>query len=279
MREQKFRVSRPRSAVRRLILSVAVVGAIAPSVRAQERSELYQAVAIVTGSDMRSRPTGFAQCLREVLVKVSGEPRLRDDPRVGELAAGAAALVVSFSYVDQLAGRPIHDDQGTYDRPFNLTVRFDPARIDQALADLGEKPWRGERPVVVPVVIVRGYSATYLLSAENPSLAAADQRDSLVERAREFGLTVHLPTEAEFATWGVTTRGLPSSELPSPPNQALVAGTLEFKEALPGWAGSWRMHWRGLDYAWRISGVNFDEAFRDIMRGVARVASGHGVPD
>jgi hypothetical protein len=39
------------------------------------------------------------------------------------------------------------------------------------------------------------------------------------------------------------------------------------------------MRWRGLDYAWRISGVNFDEAFRDIMRGVARVASGHGAPD
>ena len=55
--------------------------------------------------------------------------------------------------------------------------------------------------------------------------------------------------------------------------------TLEFKETLPGWAGEWRMRWRGLDYAWRISGVNFDEAFRDIMRGVARVASGHGAPD
>ncbi len=179
MGKRRFRQSWGRSTLQCLILSAAVVGAIAPSVEAQERTDLYQAVAIVTGSDMRSRPTGFAQCLREVVVKVSGEPRLRDDPRVGDLAAHAAALVVSFSYVDQMAGIPIHDDQGTYDRPFNLTVSFDPARIDQALADLSEKPWRDERPVVVPAVIVRGYSASYLLSAENRALTAADQRLSL----------------------------------------------------------------------------------------------------
>jgi hypothetical protein len=40
-----------------------------------ENNDPYQATAIVTGYDMRSRPAGFAHCLREVLVKVSGEPR------------------------------------------------------------------------------------------------------------------------------------------------------------------------------------------------------------
>jgi hypothetical protein len=41
---------------------------------------MYQAEAIVTGTDMRPRPWGFAQTLREVLVKSSGDPRLKDDP-------------------------------------------------------------------------------------------------------------------------------------------------------------------------------------------------------
>ena len=52
-------------------------------------SGLYQATAIVTGSDRRSRPAGFARCLREALVKVSWEPRLSHDPRVDRLAAEA----------------------------------------------------------------------------------------------------------------------------------------------------------------------------------------------
>ena len=62
-------------------------------------------------------------------------------------------------------------------------------------------------------------------------------------------------------------------------DDALVSGTLEFQESLPGWVGSWRMRWRGVDYAWGVKGVNYDAAFRDIVRGVLRVASGHGAPN
>ncbi|HKV44007.1 MAG TPA: DUF2066 domain-containing protein [bacterium] len=259
------------------MLSVAFVAAATRSGSAQDAGELYQATAIVTGTDMRSRPTGFAQCLREVLVKVSGEPRLHDDPRVSELAAHADALVASFDYVDLDAAVKIHDDQGTYDRPHSLTVHFDPARIDKALADLGERPWRGERPVVVPVLTVRGFTASYLLSAESP--AGAEQRAAFASVAGDFGMQLRIPTEAEFVAWGVTLGRFPSPPAAPSPGQARVAGTLEFQRALPGWVGAWRMRWHGVEYAWGISGVNYDEAFRDVIRGIVRVASGHGRPD
>ena len=256
-------------------------GAAARPGRAQDAGGLYQATAIVTGFDMRSRPAGFARCLREVLAKVSGEPRLGGDPRVAALAAHADGLVASFDYVDPMAGIKPHDDQGTYDRSYDLTVRFDPARIDQALADLGERPWLGARPVVVPVLAVRGVKGSYLLSAEAP--AGADQRGSLAEAAAEYGMRLRVPTAAELAAWGVA-RGVAKGRFPAPraapaPDQALVAGTLEFRPDLPGWVGSWRLRWRGVDYRWGIGGVNFDEAFRDVVRGVVRVASGHGAPD
>jgi hypothetical protein len=243
---------------------------------AQETSALYQAVVIVTGSDMRSRPSGFAEALREILVKVSGAPLLLRGPRVAELAAHADTFVLSFDYVDQLAGVPRHDDQGTYDRPHDLTVRFDPARIDTALAELGERPWRGARPTIVPVVAVHGFGKSYLLSAETP--AGVDQRAAFANVAGEYGMNFRIPAEAELAAWSVTADRFPSPQTAPAADQALVAGTLEFDEALPGWVGSWRMRWRDADYAWRISGVNFDEAFRDIVRGVVRVASGHGAP-
>jgi len=251
--------------------------AAAPASRAEEASELYQAVPIVTGTDMRSRPTGFAQALREVLVKLSGEPRLNKDPRIAELMAHADTLVLSFDYVDQLSGQPRHDEQGTYDRPQNLTVRFDPARIDKALAELGERPWRGTRPVIVPVLAVRGFTGNYLLSAEIP--AGADQRAAFANVANEYAMYFRIPTEAELVAWDVAPGRFPAPRVSPSPDQALVAGTLDFDEKLPGWVGSWRMRWRDIDYAWQISGVNFDEAFRDIVRGVARVASGHGSPD
>ncbi len=124
---------------------------------------------------------------------------------------------------------------------------------------------------------MRGPAVTYLLSAE--AKRGVDQRSSLAAAALQYGLTLRIPAEAEFAAWSVTLDGFPSPRAEPKGEQALVAVALEFDEAKFGWVGSWRMRWRGVDYAWGISGVNFDEAFRALMRGVARVASGHGAPD
>jgi uncharacterized protein len=268
---RQFWDGRRASALAVVALSAALV---APAARAQDMSGYYKATVIVTGYDMRQRPLGFALTLKEVLVKVSGESKLRDDPRVAALAAHADTLVSKFDYVDPIAAIKVHDDQGTYDRSYNLTVQFDPAKIDRTLADLGEKPWRGERPVVVPVLIVRGYKPPYLLSAENP--AAVDQRGALANSAEEFGIGVRVPTEAELADWGVSPGSFPAPKAEPSPSRIVVAGTVEFKEALPGWVGTWRARWNGADYSWSISGVNFDKAVRDAVRGALRIASGHG---
>ena len=260
-----------------LALPLGLLPALPLSSRAEQPNDLYQMTVIVTGYDMRSRPSGFAQALRWVLVNVSGEPRLRADPRVSALAAHADKLVASFDYVDQMAGIKYHDEQGTYDRPYNLTVKFVPAKIDQALAGLGEKPWRGKRPVVVPALMVRGFNgASYRLSAE--SLAGADQRTAFADVARDFYMKVRFPTEADFAAWGNGTGRVPAAPARETADEAVVAGTLEFNRSIPGWVGSWRLRWRGIDYAWGIKGVNYDEAFRDIVRGVLRLASGHRGP-
>jgi hypothetical protein len=241
-----------------------------------DSNDPYQAFDIVAGYDLeRTRRVGFAHCLPEVLVRVSGEPRLEHDPRVADLATHADALVASYDYSDFLVRMgPVHDDQGTGDeRPYDLVVRFDHAKIDAVLRDLGAPPWQGPRPQVVPVLAVKGFSRAYLLSAEVK--AGAEQRGALAAAATQYGLPLRVPSEAELTSWGAATGGLPEPQ----EGRALVAGTLHFDEAKPGWVGLWRMRWRGADYAWGIGGVNYDEAFRSLMRGVARVASGRGAPD
>ena len=240
---------------------------------------MYRASAIVTGTDMRQRPWGFAQCLREVLVKVSADPRLRDDPRTASLAQHADRFVAYFSYVDLMAADPLHDEQGTYDRPYRLTVYFDPARIDAALAGLGERPWHGARPVIVPVLLVTGPKPPpYVLSADIP--AGAEQRGSFAVAAAEFGMTVRFPTRAELAAWGVSADRLPPEPPTSPaPGEMIVLGTLQWSETLPGWIGRWRTDWNGAPHAWGVQGVNYDAAFRDIVSGAVLLATGHGSPD
>ena len=83
----------------------------------------------------------------------------------------------------------------------------------------------------------------------------------------------------ELVAWGAGVGHFPSDPPPSSAGQAIVAGTLDWSKTLPGWIGKWRMRWQGADYAWGISGVNYDAAFRNIVRGVVLVASGVGSPD
>jgi len=268
------KVQRRITAMLGLIVLVSIA-AVAP-VKAAESDPLYQSTVIVTGYDMRSRPGGFARALRDVLVKLSGDPRLEKDPRVAELGKHPDSMVTSFDYVDLMAGIKVHDDQGTYDRSYNLTVRFDPARIDQTLEGLGQHPWRGTRPVVVPVIAMHGPSRAYLVRAEDP--ATADQRQSFATIAHDYSLNARMPTEAELAAWGASAEGAPAAPPASRDDEAIVAGTLAFEDGV-GWNGAWAVRWHGTDYTWKVAGVNYDEAFRDAVRGVLRIASGHDSPE
>jgi hypothetical protein len=190
-------------------------------------------------------------------------------------------LVRSFGYVDPLAKQRPHDDQGTYDRSYNLTVRFDPARVDGILAELGEHPWRSNRPTLVPALVVRGfgppYRLTYLLSLEEP--AAAVQRASFMTSAEKYGMPLRMPTTAEFAAWHLTTDRFLPPALPPNTSEVVVWGTLEFRPEAFGWVGSWQTRWNGADYKWGVSGVGYDVAFDSLVRGILRLGSGHSAPE
>jgi hypothetical protein len=97
--------------------------------------DLYQCQTIVTGQGEESRRFGFPVCLEQVLVKVSGDPRLIGDPEVAGLAGQAATFVTDFAFRDRMAGIPVHDEQGTRDRPYDLT-----GRADQAEDAAGRRP-------------------------------------------------------------------------------------------------------------------------------------------
>jgi hypothetical protein len=233
----------------------------APAGAAEQDPQLgrYEARTIVTGTDLRSRPAGMAACLADVLVKVSGDPTIRDDPRLPALQAHAADVATGFDYWDRMSGIPHHDEQGSSDRPYNLTVRFDPARIDAALRALGRAPWPDPRPVLVSLVHVQGARDAFDLTAGEPR--AAEMRAALTESGEKYGMHVIVP--ADFGR---------------PPGGVALPGTLTLSQAALGWVARWHLDWQGHGYDWGDSGVNFDAAFRDGVRGAMQVLSGHGGP-
>jgi hypothetical protein len=264
---------------RRLTMSGAMLAAMWPGrpALAQVSPALYQATAIVTGTDMRQRPLGFARCLVEVLIKLTGQPDLASNPAVTSLADRAEAFVASYAYVDPRAALLHHDDQGTYDRSYELTVVFDPTKIDAALNELGIPLWRGSRPLLTPIILVRDKDLTpFLLSAENPR--GADMRQAILRLAAEAGIGVHFPTEADLAAWEVELIGFPAPLGDPTPGLLQITGSMSWSVHALGWVGVWRVRLNGIEHAWEVSGVGFDQAFANMVRGSVELAAGTGTP-
>jgi hypothetical protein len=245
--------------------------------------DLYECRTIVTGQGEESRRFGFPVCLEQVLVKVSGDPRLIGDPEVTAMAGQAATFVADFAFRDRMAGIPVHDEQGTRDRPYDLTVRFDPAKIDAALRALGREPWSASRPRVAVFVGVDIGGTTYLLARDGTR--GRDQREALAEAAARYGVPMALPDDAALAAAGLSYPTLQAIDLGRLDTTArriggdlALAGTLVWREQALGWVADWRMDTGGQSYRWQIRGVGFDDAFRSAMSGAAQILTGHGQP-
>jgi len=223
---------------------------------------LYEARAITTGMDQRTRPAALAACLAQVLAKVSGNPALLDDPRVAALGPAAPALLAGLAYLDRMSNEPKHDEQGTRDRPYDLIARFEPPGIDAALLALGEIPWliNRDRPnVLADVVIAFRGGAMATLQADTD--ADERHRAALLDAGDRFGVPLLLrPTDG-----------------PAPIAAATLHGSMAWHET-SAWTGSWTLTWQGQRHAWDISGVSFDEAYRSAVARTAAVLSGHAPP-
>jgi hypothetical protein len=57
-----------------------------------------------------------------------------------------------------------------------------------------------------------------------------------------------------------------------------LVGDLRWSDAALGWIANWRLAVNGRGHRWSVSGVNYDEAFRNAVRGAARLLSGNGGP-
>ena len=245
--------------------------------------DVYTTRAVVTGKDERNRSLGFRLCFEDVLVKVSGDASIVSDRRFDNLASSAGQYVSTFSYRDRLEGKPVHDEQGTYDRPHFLICHFDPQKIGSVLKALGRKPWLGHRPRLVMLITVHGRTNSGILSADGAF--DPDMREALANATQRYGLTVSLPSVATLQSNQISvdtatiTSGdrllrvaeMSDSELP-------LVGDLRWSDAALGWVGTWNLEASGRRYRWSVRGVNYDEAFRNAVRGAARVLSGSGKP-
>lgn len=245
--------------------------------------ELYQAQTIVTGQGEVNRQIGFKACLDSVLVRVSGDQRLPKRPEMADLRDKAGSFVAEFRYHDRLEGIPVHDEQGTHDRPHDLTCLYKPAAIDPVLASLGSKPWLGERPRLAVFLTAEQGTRHFALTADEDRGGA--MRESFTNATAPLVMRIAFPTESLLSDAGLDDKTLRNADLATLDQLAkkagadqALAGSIVWSDKELGWIADWRLAMDGKTYAWQVRGVSFDEAFRVAMRGAAQVLSGNGQP-
>lgn len=264
-----------------------VVGAafavwLARPANAFQPSDVYAAVAVVTGQGEANRRVGFAECFDRVLTRVSGDSRLAARPEAIEARDHAADYLQGFFYRDRLEGRPVHDEQGTYDRPHDLTCRFKPEAIDAVLARLGSRPWLARRPTLGVVLFVERPPAPRYVAAANV-LRDYPMRQAFAAASDLIALDAVFPPEPVALALSQGGEVDPSSPQAVAAARAAGAdaplvGRLTWSDADFGWIATWRIDAGGVRQ-WSARGVNFDEAFRVGLRGAAQALSGSGTPD
>jgi hypothetical protein len=245
--------------------------------------DLYRAQTTVTGQGEANRIIGFAACLEDVLIKVSGALKLAGDPRPAEYKSRAGDFVHAHRYHDQMSGTPTRDEQGTRDRPYDLIVDFDDKKIDDLLKALGITPWLSHRPVLAVFVAMEQGATKYIVTADAERSLAP--REALLAAAAKRGMSIVLPGVAALAKSGIDAAGLtalPPATLAARAaeqgGEVALVGRLVWDDQALGWATIWQMAWQGRPHRWQFRGVTFDEAFRRAIGGAAQILSGNGDP-
>src|SRR5829696_1655267 len=118
------------------------------------------------------------------------------------MAGQASSFVEAFRYRDRMEGIPIHDEQGTRDRPYDLIVSFRPEKIDAILRSLGRKKWPAPRPRVVVFLAIANGTTRYILASDGDR--GRDQRDALAAAAERLGMPLTVPSKATLAEAGLS---------------------------------------------------------------------------
>ncbi|PTW59856.1 hypothetical protein C8N35_106241 [Breoghania corrubedonensis] len=241
-------------------------------------ADLYSATTFVTGQREETRVPGIKATFASVLVKVTGATKILERKAFAAYAAKAGDYVSGYGYRDRMEGIPHHDEQGSRDRPYDLTVHFVPAKIDGIIKELGFRKWALPRPIITPLVKVEFQGSSFFMTRDAEK--GVGQRDALLAEAEKLGMAVALPHAATLDGMDV---GPPNIEGPSQAalesvaeqtgGDTVLSCVLVWDAEKLVWNSSWRIMVGGQARQWQEATETFDGAFRAGLGGAAALLS------
>jgi hypothetical protein len=254
------------------LMLVAVVLALTLASPVFASTSLYSAEVAVNGDTGLDREDGFAEALRLVITKLSGDRGALEHPVVVAALADSERLVRGFGYVDR------EDTAGQRRRM--LAVQFDPQALQQLLQNAGVPVWGSERPDVMAWLAIEQRGQREMVGQD-----ATDWAQSLTKTARTRGLRVFFPLldleERQMVPaselWGGYTDGVERVAERYAADTFLIGRVSEM--AYGSYNVRWLLHDHGNEQFWRGGPhMSLEEAMRDGAQELAdRLAARYAV--
>ncbi len=143
---------------------------------------LYKSTAPVTTQATAERNQATRQALEQVMIKVSGDAQILNNPKLKSNLSAADTLIQQFSYTTLPPGKST--------TPYLLEVQFDPTGVNQWLRDAGAAIWGQNRPLVIAWIVYEGSGhPAEIISSDSIS----DISTLLKQNAEKRGLPLVLP--------------------------------------------------------------------------------------
>lgn len=263
----------------RLLFAVLLGGLVPGAGMAAQLEKLYEAQIPVLDQAAKTRKKGLRDALAEVLVRVSGDRAVLEQPAITSLLAQPGRYVQQFGY------RPSPEDGAQV--PWLLWVRFDAAGLERTLRERGLPFWGQERPETLVWIAVEQRGRREVIAEPEKSAVKNWLHTAAVRR----GLPLIFPLmdledsrEVKFTdVWGGFMGTLHAASRRYRP-QAILVGRVH-QGASGGWSATWSLHIQGSEKRWsasdnRLSAVTAEgiDWAADQLAAVFAV-SYYGVPD
>ena len=246
----------------------------AEAARAQQDSDLYKAVAFVTGTQEPERSRGFRDGLEQALIKLTGRADLAGSPRLARYLDQSAGFIASFNYEDRMKGIPVHDEQGTRERPHFLRIVFTKSMLDNVLAELSLTKWPVPRPRLAVLLAVDVPKGSFVLTRTGEH--GYGQREVLKSVSKKRAIPITFPADDER----ISVSDIESNRTKhiaraarSAGGKCPLSGTLKLDAEGVYWKMRWILRCRGKSSNWSLNGVTYDIALASGLEESARILS------
>lgn len=237
-------------------------------VLAVEMQSIYKASIPVTSQSDENKNIALQKGLEQVLIGVSGNEHILDNPKLKTSLAHAEDLAEEFSY----APSPPESAKTT---PYLLVVRFDQEQVDKLLRDAGTSMWGQNRPLILVWLAYEGpnHPVDIVDSSGNTI------ESSLLDSAKKRGLPLIFPvmdvTElGQISATNIINKNLDQLKQASQryASNAILIGHVT--ATATGASSQWQLMLGADQWSWNITGKDAAEVFTGLANNISDTLAG-----